>query len=90
MAIPTAVQAHRGSPDPASGVRENTLGAFDRARKLDVVGVEPDVRLTVGGGPPTVLVPIGETSSPMGRGPPDLGRDPDWSTGSVFVNNAWS
>ena len=28
MARSTAVQAHRGSPDPGSGIRENTLDAF--------------------------------------------------------------
>jgi len=47
---PTAVQAHRGSPDPASGVRENTLEAFARARALGADGVELDVRLTADGG----------------------------------------
>jgi glycerophosphoryl diester phosphodiesterase len=36
----TGVQAHRGSPDPASGVRENTLEAFARARALGADGVE--------------------------------------------------
>ena len=50
MSIRTAVQAHRGSPDPASGIRENTLGAFDRARALGADGVELDVRLTADGG----------------------------------------
>jgi len=45
----TAVQAHRGSPDPASGVRENTLDAFARARDLGADGVELDVRLTADG-----------------------------------------
>jgi glycerophosphoryl diester phosphodiesterase len=49
VATPTAVQAHRGSPDPASGIRENTLGAFDRARALGADGVELDVRLTADG-----------------------------------------
>jgi glycerophosphoryl diester phosphodiesterase len=44
-----AVQAHRGSPDPASGVGENTLPAFERARRLGADGVELDVRLTVDG-----------------------------------------
>jgi len=47
---PVAVQAHRGSPDPASGIRENTLEAFARARELGADGVELDVRLTVDGG----------------------------------------
>ena len=45
-----AVQAHRGSPDPGSGVRENTLEAFTRARALGADGVELDVRLTADGG----------------------------------------
>jgi len=46
----TAVQAHRGSPDPATGVRENTLESFARARALGADGVELDVRLTADGG----------------------------------------
>src|SRR5208282_1437118 len=46
----TAVQAHRGSPDPGSGVRENTIEAFARARSLGADGVELDVRLTSDGG----------------------------------------
>jgi len=46
---PTAVQAHRGSPDPFSGIRENTLVAFARARALGADGVELDVRLTADG-----------------------------------------
>ena len=46
----TAVQAHRGSPAPADGVRENTLDAFARARALGADGVELDVRLTADGG----------------------------------------
>lgn len=41
-----AIQAHRGSPHPPSGVTENTLGAFDRARRLGADGVELDVRST--------------------------------------------
>jgi len=45
----TAVQAHRGSPDPAGGILENTLAAFDRARDLGADGVELDVRLTADG-----------------------------------------
>jgi len=45
----TAVQAHRGSPDPDGGVRENTLAAFERARTLGADGVELDVRLTADG-----------------------------------------
>jgi glycerophosphoryl diester phosphodiesterase len=45
-----AVQAHRGSPDPTTGVRENTLAAFVRARELGADGVELDVRLTADGG----------------------------------------
>jgi glycerophosphoryl diester phosphodiesterase len=46
---PTAVQAHRGSPDTGSGIRENTLDAFARARALGADGVELDVRLTADG-----------------------------------------
>jgi glycerophosphoryl diester phosphodiesterase len=46
---PPAVQAHRGSPDPASGVAENTLAAFARARRLGAQGVELDVRMTADG-----------------------------------------
>ncbi len=42
----TAVQAHRGSPDEAAGVDENTLEAFRRSRRLGADGVELDVRLT--------------------------------------------
>jgi glycerophosphoryl diester phosphodiesterase len=45
----TAVQAHRGSPDPGTGVRENTLDAFTLARALGADGVELDVRLTADG-----------------------------------------
>jgi len=48
MTVP-AVHAHRGSPDPATGVRENTLDAFFRARRLGAEGVELDVRRTVDG-----------------------------------------
>lgn len=44
-----AVQAHRGSPDRASGIRENTLEAYTRARALGADGVELDVRLTADG-----------------------------------------
>jgi glycerophosphoryl diester phosphodiesterase len=48
--LPTvAVHAHRGSPDPATGVGENTLQAFERARQLGADGVELDVRLTADG-----------------------------------------
>jgi glycerophosphoryl diester phosphodiesterase len=41
-----AIHAHRGSPDPAGGIRENTLEAFIRARLLGADGVELDVRRT--------------------------------------------
>ncbi len=44
-----AVQAHRGCPDAAGGVRENTLEAFLRARQLGASGVELDVRRTADG-----------------------------------------
>lgn len=46
----TAIQAHRGSPDPEVGIRENTLDAFLRARDLGADGVELDVRMTSDGG----------------------------------------
>jgi glycerophosphoryl diester phosphodiesterase len=45
-----AVQAHRGSPDAANGIRENTLEAFFRARRVGADGVELDVRMTSDGG----------------------------------------
>ncbi|HEX3981212.1 MAG TPA: glycerophosphodiester phosphodiesterase [Acidimicrobiales bacterium] len=45
----TAVHAHRGSPDAANVIRENTLDAFLRARRLGADGVELDVRLTADG-----------------------------------------
>jgi glycerophosphoryl diester phosphodiesterase len=48
MTVP-AILAHRGSPDPASGIRENTLEAFFRARLLGAQGVELDVRRTADG-----------------------------------------
>ncbi len=44
--VSVAVQAHRGSPDPAAGIRQNTLAAFERARALGADGVELDVRRT--------------------------------------------
>ncbi|HXA33555.1 MAG TPA: glycerophosphodiester phosphodiesterase [Acidimicrobiales bacterium] len=40
------VQGHRGSPDPGSGILENTIDAFVRAARLGADGVELDVRLT--------------------------------------------
>jgi len=46
---PMAIQAHRGSPDPSLGIRENTLEAFVRARQLGADGVELDVRMTSDG-----------------------------------------
>ena len=46
---PMAIQAHRGSPDPTLGIRENTLEAFVRARQLGADGVELDVRMTSDG-----------------------------------------
>jgi glycerophosphoryl diester phosphodiesterase len=49
VTAPTAVQAHRGSPDPGAGVRENTLDAFLLARALGADGVELDVRVTADG-----------------------------------------
>ncbi len=56
--VPTAVQAHRGSPDPGTGVRENTLEAFARARRLGADGVELDVRLAADGALAVVHDPI--------------------------------
>lgn len=69
--MPTvAVLAHRGSPDPANGVGENTIEAFTRARRLGADGVELDARLAADG---AVVVchdpvlggigPVGETLS---------------------------
>ena len=40
------VQAHRGSPDPSSGILENTVEAFLRSARLGADGVELEVRLT--------------------------------------------
>ena len=48
MTVP-AVHAHRGSPDRATAVGENTLDAFLRARRLGADGVELDVRRTADG-----------------------------------------
>lgn len=48
MTVP-AVYAHRGSPDPAGGIGENTIEAFVRARRLGADGVELDVRRTADG-----------------------------------------
>ncbi len=47
-AVP-AVHAHRGCPDAALGIAENTTGAFARARELGADGVELDVRRTADG-----------------------------------------
>ncbi len=49
VARPTSVQAHRGSPDPETGILENTRAAFARARALGADGVELDVRRTADG-----------------------------------------
>ena len=65
MAESTAVQAHRGSPDPATGVRENTLDAFARARELGADGVELDVRLTADGGLAVHHDPVIEGAGPV-------------------------
>ncbi|HEY1466046.1 MAG TPA: glycerophosphodiester phosphodiesterase [Acidimicrobiales bacterium] len=40
------VHAHRGSPDPSSGILENTIDAFVGSARLGADGVELDVRLT--------------------------------------------
>ena len=61
----TAVQAHRGSPDPSSGVRENTLAAFARARSLGADGVELDVRRTADGGLAVHHDPVVEGVGPV-------------------------
>ena len=45
----TAVHAHRGSADAGSGIAENTLASFDRARRLGADGVELDVRMSADG-----------------------------------------
>lgn len=49
MTTSTAVQAHRGSPDTAADVKENSLDAFALARTLGADGVELDVRVTADG-----------------------------------------
>jgi glycerophosphoryl diester phosphodiesterase len=72
---PTAVQAHRGSPDPAAGERENTLEAFARARRLGADGIELDVRLTADGALAVVHDPVVADAGPVhelaaGRLPP--------------------
>jgi len=67
VARSTAVQAHRGSPDPASGVRENTLDAFARARALGADGVELDVRLTSDGGLAVHHDPVVDGVGPIGE-----------------------
>jgi glycerophosphoryl diester phosphodiesterase len=63
----TAVQAHRGSPDQATGIRENTLGAFARARSLGADGVELDVRRTADGGLAVHHDPVIEGRGPVHR-----------------------
>jgi glycerophosphoryl diester phosphodiesterase len=63
--LTVAVQAHRGSPDAPAGVRENTLAAFARARRLGAHGVELDVRRAVDG---TLVVhhdPVIEGAGPV-------------------------
>jgi glycerophosphoryl diester phosphodiesterase len=60
-----AVQAHRGSPDPASGIGENTLAAFARARDLGADGVELDVRLTADGALAVHHDPVVEGGEPI-------------------------
>ncbi len=61
----TAVQAHRGSPDAATGVHENTLEAFRRARGLGADGVELDVRLTGTEPWPSIMIPRSRTRGPI-------------------------
>jgi glycerophosphoryl diester phosphodiesterase len=70
------VHAHRGSPDDASGVVENTLPAFARARDLGADGVELDARLTADG-----IVVVHHDPVVPGAGPvAELRADelPDW------------
>jgi len=67
VSIPTAVQAHRGSPDGPAGIRENTLDAFARARDLGADGVELDVRLTADGGLAVHHDPVVEGVGPLGE-----------------------
>ena len=62
-----AVQAHRGSPDLVTGVRENTLEAFTRARALGADGVELDVRVTADGGLAVHHDPVVEGYGPVHR-----------------------
>ena len=78
MTGPIAVQAHRGSPDPATGVRENTLDAFARARSLGADGVELDVRLTADGGLAVHHDPVidGVGPGPRAWRPPTCPRRP--------------
>ena len=45
---PTAVQAHRGSPDPAAGIRREHPRGLPPGPRLGADGVELDVRLTGG------------------------------------------
>ena len=59
------MQAHRGSPDPDSGIRENTLEAYARARALGADGVELDVRLTADGGLAVHHDPVIEGAGPV-------------------------
>jgi glycerophosphoryl diester phosphodiesterase len=60
----TLVVAHRGAPDPAAGIGENTIAAFQRARDLGADGVELDVRLTADGG-----IAVHHDAVIAGRGP---------------------
>ena len=60
-----AIQAHRGSPDPAAGIRENTLEAFVRARHLGADGVELDVRMTSDGALAVHHDPVIENVGPV-------------------------
>ncbi len=65
MSGPTAVQAHRGSPDRVAGIRENTVAAFTRARSLGADGVELDVRLTADGALAVHHDPVIEDAGPV-------------------------
>jgi glycerophosphoryl diester phosphodiesterase len=62
---PMTIQAHRGSPDPAAGVRENTLEAFVRAGQLGADAVELDVRMTSDGALAVHHDPVIESLGPV-------------------------
>jgi glycerophosphoryl diester phosphodiesterase len=89
----TKIVGHRGSPDPAGGIRENTLAAFARARRLGADGIELDVRLTADGAMAVhhdpVVIGFGAicdlTADQLPAFVPELAAVLEASTG-VFVN----